>query len=247
MFLLSKSNTDSFQQWLQAAPVQGSALLVDKSTDWTSFDVVAKLRNLFRIKKIGHAGTLDPLATGLLIVCLGKATKSINEFQDLHKTYTGTIKLGATTVTDDSEAEEQDLKPFHDITIEQIQSATQQFVGNIQQIPPKYSAKKINGQRSYFLARKHKDFELQPSSVEVYRFDINEINLPFLRFSVQCSKGTYIRSLARDVGAVLGCGAYLSSLRRTAIGEFNVDNALTIEEISECVKLMNTNNLNEHI
>ncbi len=229
--VLSKSNIILFEDWLQEARSSGGTLLVDKDLSWTSFDVVAKLRNQFHVKKIGHAGTLDPLATGLLILCLGKDTKTIESYQNMSKEYIAEIKLGATTATDDSEGEEQNITDSRHLTKENIEIAIAAFVGKIEQIPPIFSAKKVNGKRAYKLARENKEVELTASLVEIYSIDILEINLPIVKIKVACSKGTYIRSLARDIGQKLGVGGYLSSLRRTRIGEFSAEDAFKVPEI----------------
>ncbi len=223
---------------IQNIRTNGAVLLIDKFSDWTSFDIVAKLRSLIKIKKIGHAGTLDPLATGLLIVCCGKFTKTINTFQEQRKIYTGEIKLGATTKTDDSEADEENICDVN-VVLYDVLKAKEQFVGQITQIPPKFSARKINGQRQYHLARKNIEFEANPTQVEVYSFEITDFTLPVISFKIECSKGTYIRAIARDMGATLGCGAYLKSLRRTAIGDYKVENALTIKQLSELINSYN--------
>jgi tRNA pseudouridine55 synthase len=229
--LLDKNSTAQFAEWLETIHDTGGVILVDKDLQWTSFDVIAKLRNLFKIKKIGHAGTLDPLASGLLIICCGKFTKKINEYQGLDKTYIAKIKIGATTETDDSEKPEQNIKDISFVTDDDIKSACRAFEGKILQIPPKYSAKKVKGQRLYKLARKGMDVEIKPVEVEVHYIKILKIDLPFIDVEIKCSKGTYIRSLARDIGEKLGTGAYLASLRRTAIGDYNVENALTVNDI----------------
>ena len=209
---------------------QGQVLLIDKPLDWTSFDVVRKLRRLVKTKKIGHAGTLDPLATGLLILCTGKFTKRINEYMAREKEYTGTITLGASTPTYDLESEPEPKKAPDFVTpalVTEVISA--QFTGDIMQVPPAHSAIKIGGKRVYELARKGKEVKLEPRPVVIKEFEITDFRLPVLSFRVVCSTGTYIRSLANDLGAVLGCGGYLSGLRRTRIGEFGVEQALTME------------------
>ncbi|CAN5638424.1 tRNA pseudouridine(55) synthase TruB [soil metagenome] len=211
--------------------LDGQVLLIDKPLEWTSFQVIAKLRWIFKIRKIGHAGTLDPLATGLLIVCTGKFTKKINEYMGMEKEYTGTITLGATTPTYDLESEPIDFKPVEQFTTQQIMEATKPFTGPIQQIPPAHSAIQINGQRAYDLARQGKEVKLEPRSVTIQKFEFTGIELPKVYFKVVCSTGTYIRSLANDFGAALGAGGYLSSLRRTRIGIFNVADAKTPAEI----------------
>lgn len=207
----------------------GQVLLVDKPLDWTSFDVVRKLRSLIRIKKVGHAGTLDPLATGLLIVCTGKFTKRINEYMGMEKEYTGTFTLGASTPTYDLESDPVNECDISGITDAQIHQAVIPFTGEIMQVPPIHSAIKQEGKPVYLLARKGIDVELKPRPVTISSFIIESIRLPVVQFRVVCSTGTYIRSLAHDFGRELGCGAYLSSLRRTRIGVFSVDDALTME------------------
>lgn len=215
---------------------QGQVLLIDKPLKWTSFDVIQKLRKILRIKKIGHAGTLDPLATGLLIICTGKFTKRINEYMAQEKEYTGTITLGATTPTYDLESTPGDFKPFDHITEESIRAATQKFIGEIEQVPPAHSAIKVDGTRVYELARQGKAVKLEPRKIFIKEFAITKIEMPIVYFKVVCSTGTYIRSLAYDVGEVLGCGAHLSSLRRTRIGEFTTVNAMTPDEFEKKVK-----------
>lgn len=215
---------------------QGQVLLINKPLQWTSFDAVRKIRNLIRIKKVGHAGTLDPLATGLLIICTGKFTKRINEFMAQEKEYTGSFTLGATTPTYDLESEPTDFKPVGDIIPEKIRAATKEFTGAIMQIPPAHSAIKVDGKRVYELARQGKEVKLEPRPVTIHSFEITEIEMPVIYFKVICSTGTYIRSLANDFGTALGCGAYLSSLCRTRIGNFSLNDAMTIEAFEEKVK-----------
>ncbi len=214
---------------LKTAFEEGKLILIDKPLHWTSFDVVRKIRNAIKIKKVGHAGTLDPLATGLLIVCTGKFTKKINEYMAQEKEYTGSFTLGATTPTYDLESLPTDVKPFDHITNEELTATTKQFVGDIQQVPPIYSAIKKDGVALYELARRGVDVELKPRSITISSFEITSAELPVVQFKVVCSTGTYIRSLAHDFGAALGCGAYLSALRRTRIGEHDVDNAVEME------------------
>lgn len=215
---------------------EGRVLLINKPLEWTSFDAVNKIRNLLRIKKVGHAGTLDPLATGLLIICTGKFTKRINEYMAQEKEYTGTITLGATTPTYDLESEPQNFKPVEHITEEQIQEKTKPFIGEIMQIPPAHSAIKVGGKRVYELARQGKEVKLEPRKLFIKEFVITKIEMPLVHFLVVCSTGTYIRSLANDFGESLGCGGYLSSLCRTRIGEFSVTDSMTIEQFEEEVK-----------
>ena len=214
---------------------EGRVLLIDKPLDWTSFDVIRKIRNTIRIKKVGHAGTLDPLATGLLIVCTGKFTKRINEYMAQEKEYTGTITLGATTPTYDLESEPQDFKSVDGVTEEMVREKTAQFTGEIQQVPPIHSAIKQKGKPVYLLARKGVDVILEPRTLTIYAFEITKIEMPVVSFKVVCSTGTYIRSLANDFGAALGCGGYLSSLRRTRIGEFSADDAMSVDEFVDQV------------
>jgi tRNA pseudouridine55 synthase len=212
-----------------AALNTGAVILVDKPLRWTSFDVINKLRRPLKAK-LGHAGTLDPLATGLLIVCTGSYTKRITEYQQLPKEYTGIIQLGAVTPTYDLESEPQDFKPLDGITEEMLLEATRQFTGPILQTPPIHSAIKKDGKRAYELARAGKEIKLEPRPVTINAFELTTIELPEVHFRVTCSTGTYIRSLAHDYGQVLGCGGYLKSLRRTKIGPFSVDDALSVEQ-----------------
>ena len=212
---------------------EGQVLLIDKPLDWTSFDVVRKTRNLIRIKKVGHAGTLDPLATGLLIVCTGKFTKKINEYMGMEKEYTGSFTLGAITPTYDLESEPTEIRDYQAITEEEILEATKAFSGTIQQVPPLHSAIKKDGKPVYLMARKGIEFVLEPRTITIKEFTIEKVELPVVYFKVVCTTGTYIRSLAHDFGKHLGCGAYLSSLRRTRIGEFSVDQALSMEQLTE--------------
>jgi tRNA pseudouridine55 synthase len=215
---------------------QGQVLLIDKPLEWTSFDVVRKLRRLVRTRKIGHAGTLDPLATGLLILCTGKYTKRINEYMAREKEYTGTIHLGAVTPTYDLESDPRDFRDVSAVTGEEVAAVIAgQFTGDILQVPPAHSAIKVGGKRVYELARKGKEVKLEPRPVVVREFGIVSLRLPVLEFRVVCSTGTYIRSLANDLGAALGCGGYLSSLRRTRIGEFRVEQAMTMEAAEEYI------------
>ncbi|WP_068598381.1 tRNA pseudouridine(55) synthase TruB [Vaginella massiliensis] len=209
----------------------GQLFLIDKPLDWTSFDVVNKirwnLRKAYKIKKIkvGHAGTLDPKATGLLIVCCGKMTKQIDLIQAEEKTYTGTIKLGATTPTYDLESEEDHHFAIDHISPEYIHQTTAQFLGEIEQFPPMHSAIKIDGKRLYELARAGETAELKPRKVQIKKFEITKIELPYVDFEIECSKGTYIRSIANDFGKALNSGGYLTALRRTKIGDYSVANS----------------------
>ncbi|WP_299015715.1 tRNA pseudouridine(55) synthase TruB [uncultured Polaribacter sp.] len=220
----------------------GQVLLIDKPLTWTSFQVVNKLRweikQRFNIKKIkvGHAGTLDPLATGLLILCTGKQTKQIDTYQGQIKEYTGTFTIGATTPSYDLETEIDQTFPTAHISEELLKETTQQFVGEIQQKPPIFSAIKKDGKRLYELARKGETTEIKARTVTITEFEITNVNLPEVEFRVVCSKGTYIRSLAYDFGLALKSGAHLSVLRRTKIGNFSVDNALSVDEFIAKVK-----------
>lgn len=208
---------------------EGGVILVDKPYEWTSFDVVNKIRKQLHVK-IGHCGTLDPLATGLLICCTGKFTKKITDYQKLPKEYTGIFHLGATTPTYDLESTPEPQADYQHLTKEDILAATTQFIGNIEQIPPAHSAIKKGGKRAYEYARAGKEIKLDPRQVQITEFEITNIELPEVHFRVACSTGTYIRSLAHDFGQALGCGAYLQELRRTLIGEFDCENALSPAE-----------------
>lgn len=213
----------------------GQILLIDKPLQWTSFQVVNKLRWLIRktfgIKKIkvGHAGTLDPLASGLLVICTGKFTKRIQEFQGQAKEYTGTITLGATTPSYDLETEIDQTFPIDHVSEKKVMDATSHFIGEIEQFPPVFSALKKDGKRLYEYAREGEDVEVTPRKITIDEFEITKIALPEIDFRVVCSKGTYIRSLAHDFGKHLQSGAHLTALRRTKIGEFLVEEAMTIE------------------
>ncbi|MFB5945859.1 tRNA pseudouridine(55) synthase TruB [Albibacterium profundi] len=211
----------------------GEVLLIDKPLRWTSFDVVGKIRNSIKPLKIkvGHAGTLDPLATGLLVLCTGKKTKTIDQLQAQEKEYTGTIHLGATTPSYDLETEIDQEFDISNITPEQIKEASKQFIGEIQQYPPSHSAIKIGGERLYEKARRGEEVERRPRTVIINSFEITDITLPLISFKVVCSKGTYIRSLAHDLGRALHSGAYLHSLRRTRSGDFLVQDAYGVMEL----------------
>ncbi len=217
----------------------GKVLLVDKPLEWTSFDVVNKLRyglkRTLNIKKIkvGHAGTLDPLATGLLVICTGKFTKKINTFQDEEKEYTGTILLGATTPSYDLETEVDGTFPTEHITEEMVRDTAKTFIGFMDQVPPLFSAKKVDGERAYHLARRGETKQLKPKHIEIKTFEITRCELPEVDFKIACSKGTYIRSIAYDFGKALDSGGHLKSLRRIRSGEFEINNALTIEQCLE--------------
>ena len=225
--------------------LSGQVLLIDKPLNWTSFQVVNKLRweirQAFSIKKIkvGHAGTLDPLATGLLVICTGKMTKQIDTFQGQTKEYTGTFVLGSTTPSYDLETEIDNTFPTEHITEGLIHETTKQFIGDIQQFPPIFSALKKDGKRLYEYARAGETVEIKPRTISIQEFEITKIEGSNIDFRVVCSKGTYIRSLANDFGKALQSGAHLSALRRTKIGDFNVDNATSIEDFIKA--------LNNHI
>jgi len=213
--------------------VAGEVLLVDKPLNWTSFNVVAKLK--YRIKpakKIGHAGTLDPLATGLLIICTGKKTKEIESFMGQKKEYTGIIQLGVITPSYDYETEPSEYREYDQIKLmDVIQAIESNFLGEIEQVPPVFSAIKVDGKRSYDLARKGEALELKKRRITVEEFEITQFDLPNLHFRIVCSKGTYIRSLAHDLGQVLGCGGVLAGLRRTKIGDFRIEDAWNLDAL----------------
>lgn len=217
----------------------GQIILIDKPLNWTSFQVVNKLRwkirKTFKIKKIkvGHAGTLDPLASGLLVICTGKMTKQIEKFQAQTKEYTGIITLGSTTPSYDLETDINNTFPTQHITEKFIHETTKQFIGEIEQFPPVFSAVKKDGKRLYEFARAGEDVELQPRKITIYEFEIIKIDDLKVNFRVICSKGTYIRSLAHDFGKALNSGGHLSALRRTKSGAFNVEDALSIDQFIE--------------
>lgn len=216
--------------------VKGELMLVDKPLHWTSFDVVKKLRWHIRKKlglkkiKVGHAGTLDPLATGLLVICTGKMTKEINGFMSEDKTYTGTIKLGATTPSFDLETEIDESFDVSHINEEDLQAAANYFLGGYEQYPPIFSAKKVDGKRAYESARAGEEVKLEARAIDITKFIIDSKEFPDVHFEVACSKGTYIRSLAHDFGKKLKSGAHLTKLRRTESGDFSVDKALSVEQ-----------------
>ncbi|MFZ6053168.1 tRNA pseudouridine(55) synthase TruB [Halocola ammonii] len=217
----------------------GAVFLVDKPLKWTSFDVVNKLRWLIRkngkIKKIkvGHAGTLDPLASGLLVICVGKMTKQIQHIQADDKVYTGTIRLGQTTPSFDLETEPENDLPSDHISKEELQEATKEFIGEQMQQPPVFSAKKIDGKRAYNYARKGLEVDVPKNLIRIEKFELTRLELPEVDFKVECSKGTYLRSLANDYGAALGCGGYLKALRRTRSGDYSVEDAWSVEQFEE--------------
>ena len=225
---------------------EGQILLFNKPLYWTSFDLVNKVRGIIRgtlgLKKlkVGHAGTLDPLATGLMIVCTGRYTRKIEEFRDLDKEYTATITLGSTTPSFDLETETDCHYPYDHITGEMVEEALKKFLGEQMQMPPIYSAKLIGGKRAYEFARKGIEKKLEPVRVFFHEIELLSFNLPVLKVRMVCSKGTYIRSFAHDVGAALESGAHLSALERTAIGSYRVENAFNPENFREYVAGMNT-------
>jgi tRNA pseudouridine55 synthase len=217
---------------------EGEMLLINKPYRWTSFDVVGKIRNSFKpLKlKVGHAGTLDPLATGLLIICTGKLTKKIDEFQAQEKEYTGTMTLGATTPSYDLETEVDETFNISELTEEIIRENCRHFIGDLEQYPPAHSAVKIDGERLYLKARRGETVELKTRKVSISEFEITRVELPEVDFRVVCSKGTYIRSLVYDFGKLLNNGAYLSKLRRTRSGDFHIDNAYEVMELVNHVR-----------
>ncbi len=220
----------------------GATLLVDKPKGWTSFDVVNKIRyklkKSLKVKKIkvGHSGTLDPMATGLLVICTGKFTKKLTQLQGLSKDYTGTIMLGASTPSYDAETEIEERFPFDHIDPSLLEQARLQFIGDLEQIPPMFSAIKVDGQPLYKKARKGEKIEIDPRPVHISQFEFTNINLPEVEFKVSCSKGTYIRSLAHDFGKALRSGAYLKALRRTRVGDFSIEDAWNLDELVEYIE-----------
>ena len=212
-------------------PEEAKVILVDKPLEWTSFDVVKKIRYALKFRKIGHAGTLDPLATGLLILCTGKMTKQIEKFQAQEKEYTGKFIIGATTPSYDLETEVLNHQEYKHLTKDDLLDASQKLTGEIEQVPPIFSAVKVDGQRAYKSARKGEDLKLKSRRVNIKKFNILSFEDNEVQFKIVCSKGTYIRSIARDFGELIGVGSYLSELRRTRIGDFKVENAQAIEEI----------------
>lgn len=206
--------------------------MVDKPPTWTSHDVVAKVRNIYKIKKVGHAGTLDPMATGLLIILIGKATKASNFLMSLSKTYEGTLELGKTTDSQDADGEVIETKDVPPITTEELDQLFQSFLGDQYQIPPMFSAKKIKGVPLYKMARKGQEVEREPRFIHISSFQRLETNLPRVRFRMSVSKGTYVRTVAHDLGQKIGCGAYLTELRRTAIDDISIEQAHSLDTIA---------------
>lgn len=219
----------------------GKMILINKELGWTSFDAVKKIRILTKIKKVGHAGTLDPLATGLLIICAGKMTKQINQFMDLEKEYTGTMVIGKTTPSVDLETEFNSESSIEHITQNNVIQTAKKFSGKLLQVPPIYSAIKRGGERLYKKARKGEDFKIEPREVEAKEFEITDITLPEIKFRLVCSKGFYVRSLVRDFGEFLGVGAYMSGLQRTRIGDYKLEDALTIDQFTKELEIVNSN------
>jgi len=229
MITKSLSNSENFDF------ESGEVILIDKGLGATSFNVVHKIRGAIKVKKVGHAGTLDPEATGLLIVCTGKKTKEIYKFQDLNKTYKGIFKLGYVTESGDAESDVLFKDDCQSITENQIDEVRKSFLGKIQQMPPMFSAIKFKGKALYKYARKGVEIKREPREIEIYKFEINKIEMPYVTFEITCSKGTYIRVIASDFGERLGCGGYLYQLRRSKIGDYSVDDAFTIDEFKNFV------------
>lgn len=215
---------------------KGELLLFNKPLTWTSFDLVRKVKYITKAKKVGHAGTLDPLASGLLIICTGKLTKSIDQIQAMEKEYTGTFKLGGTTSSYDLEREIDLTFDISSITEEDILNTAKKFIGEIDQFPPQHSAKKVDGKRAYELARIGKVANLEAKRIKIYEFEITGIELPLVHFRVVCSKGTYVRSLAHDFGKELNNGAHLVALVRTKIGKYSLEDAHEIDDFANLLK-----------
>ncbi len=208
-------------------------LLVDKEKTWTSFDAVAKVRNMLNVKKVGHTGTLDPMATGLLVLCVGKATKLAERLTGLDKEYVGEVTFGTTSTTDDAEGELSKMEDAEPVTLEQIRDTLKVFEGEIEQMPPQFSAKKVGGKRAYKLARKGEKVELEAKKIRINEIEILDYEWPKLTLRIDCGKGTYIRAIARDLGEKLGIGGYLTALERTKVGQFNLQHAKKVGEIME--------------
>ena len=215
---------------------EGALLLVDKPREWTSFDVVNKLRYALKVKKIGHAGTLDPLATGLLLIGVGKFTKKLNELQGMDKTYEGVIEIGKTTPSFDLETDFDSEKDISHISEDQILETAQKLTGFQNQVPPLFSAIRIKGERAYHKARNNQDVKLDPRPVIIHDFQIKHVKGGDIHFEISCSKGTYIRSIARDFGEILGVGGYLKVLRRTKVGEYDIGNAYSLDQLLEEIR-----------
>lgn len=208
-------------------------LVINKPKDWTSFDVVAKIRNKLNVKKVGHTGTLDPQATGVLILCVGKATQLVQKLTGLDKEYICEITFGATSATDDVEGEIKEVEGASEVPLTIIENILKEFTGTFDQIPPNFSAKKIGGKRAYKLARQGEDVKLEPVQVTVRTMELLDYKWPKLKIKINCSKGFYVRSLARDIGKKLGIGGYLSALERTKVGHFSIEGAISIDQADE--------------
>ncbi len=208
-------------------------LVIDKPKDWTSFDVVAKIRNKLNVKKVGHTGTLDPQATGVLVLCIGKGTKLCQELTGLDKEYMCDITLGASSTTDDAEGELTHTKDAKEVPLTNIENILSEFTGTFKQMPPDFSAKKIKGKKAYELARKGKKPELKPAEVTVHQIELLDYKWPVIKLNIHCGKGFYVRSLARDIGEKFGVGGYLSALKRTRVGHFSIERAISIEQADE--------------
>lgn len=237
MIFNSSTSLESFQK--------GEVISINKNIDWSSFDVVNKIRHLIKHKynikkiKVGHAGTLDPKATGIVIICTGKKTKEIDSFVAQEKEYVAEIKLGETTPSFDRETEPDKFFETKHITSEKIKIAISSFIGKQEQIPPIYSAIHVNGKRAYEIARQGGSVEIKPREIEIYNIELLEENMPTLKIKINCSKGTYIRALARDIGTKLDSGAYMTSLVRTSSGNFNLNDAITVEQFEERINKLN--------
>ncbi len=235
MNLLQKSTLQNFSDWKAQAEIKGGIILVNKDEGWTSFDIVRKIKHLLAIKKVGHSGTLDPLASGLMLIAIGKATKLLNDLQNADKQYIGRIKIGATTPSYDRETQETDKVNITFLDENKIYSLLDTFKGDILQFPPVFSALKFEGKRAYKLARKKENIQLEPRKVQISNFEILEIDCPFIKFKIDVSKGFYVRSFAYDFGKELGYPSYLYSLQRTRIGEFFLENAINVEDIQNLI------------
>jgi len=227
--------------------IKGETILIDKPLINTSFDIVYKVRKAVHVQKVGHAGTLDPKATGLLIVCTGKKTKEINTLMGLNKTYSGIITIGKTTPSYDTETEFDSENSFEEVTENKIFQIRDLFLGSLMQIPPMYSAVKKNGKALYKFARKGKTVERKPREINISKFEITKIDLPDIHFEICCSTGTYIRVIAHEFGEKLGCGGYLKELRRTKVGEFNVEDAFKINEFLDFAQSIISKQENESL
>lgn len=227
--------------------INGEVLIFNKELNWTSFDLVSKVRNTLykktgvRKMKVGHAGTLDPLATGLMILCTGKATKQIETLQLQEKEYIANLRIGATTPSFDMETEEDSNKDFSHVTKELLLSVLRKFEGETEQVPPVFSAVKVKGKRAFEYARNGEELKLQPKKIVISELELISCDLPEVIIRIVCSKGTYIRSLARDIGIELNCGAYLTGLQRTRIGNYRIENAMTVNYFTEKLNLIETN------